>query len=79
MVNQSESDFYTHLLFRIDSLPQYVGYPLYMAAAFFNNLRPDFREFLISEGVHVYQGEIMETNHQGNQRLLLVRNAVVEA
>ena len=50
-----------------------------IAATFFNNLRPDARELLISEGLQVTQIIPTETNHQVNQRLLLVRNAAVEA
>ena len=45
----------------------------------FNNLRPGVREFLISEGVQFPQRLPTETNHQGNQRLILVRNSAVEA
>ena len=45
----------------------------------FNKLIPDVRDFLISEGVQVTQRLPTETNHQGNQRLLLVINASVEA
>ena len=50
-----------------------------IATTLFNNLRPDGREFLISEGVQVPQRLPTETNHQGNQRLILVINAAVEA
>ena len=50
-----------------------------IAAQFFSNLRFDVIEFLISEGVHVPPRPPTETNHQGNQRLLFVRNAAVEA
>ena len=79
MVNQLVNEFYTRLLFKIDKLPQELGFPLEISATFFNNLSPDVREFLISEGVQVPQILPTETNHQGNQRLLLVRNAALEA
>ena len=42
-------------------------------------ISPNVRELLISEGVQVPQILPTETNYQGNQRLLLVRNAAVEA
>ena len=79
MINQSVNEFYTRFLFKIDALPQEVGFLLDIAATFFNNLRPDVRVFLISEWVQVPQKLPTETNHQGNQRLLLIRNAAVEA
>ena len=79
MINQSVNEFYTRFLFKIDAIPQEVGFPLDIAAKFFNNLRPAVREFLISEGVQVPQTSPTETNHQGNQRLLMVRNAAVES
>ena len=79
MVNQSVNEFYTRFLFKIDALPHDVNFSLEISATFFNNLSPDNREFLISEGLQVPQRLPTETNHQGNQRLLLVRNAVVEA
>ena len=53
VVNQSVNNFYTRFLFKIDALPQDVAFPLDIAATFFKNLRPDIREFLISEGVQV--------------------------
>ena len=49
MVNQSVNEFYTRFLFKIDSLPQDVAFPLDIAATFFKNFSPDVREFLISE------------------------------
>ena len=73
------NEFYTRFVFKIDALPQELGLPLDIAATFFNNLSPDVRKFLMSEGVQVPQRMPPETNHQGNQRLLLVRNAAVEA
>ena len=42
-------------------------------------MSPDVREFLISERVQVPPRPPTENNHQGNQRLLLVRNVAVEA
>ena len=50
-----------------------------IAATFFNNLSPNIREFLISEGVQVPPRTRTENNHQGNQRVFKVRNAAVEA
>ena len=38
MVNQSVNGFYTRFLFKIDSLPQAIAFPLDIAATFFNNL-----------------------------------------
>ena len=46
------------------------AFPLDIAANFFNNLGPDVREFLISEGVQVPPRPPTETNHQVNHRLL---------
>ena len=53
MVNQLVNEFYTQLLFKVDALPQYVAFPLDIASTFFNNLSPNVREFLISEGFDV--------------------------
>ena len=55
MINQSVNYFYTRFLFKIDALPQEVGFPLDIAAIFFNNLSPDVRGLLISEWVQVTQ------------------------
>ena len=55
MINQSVNEFYTHFLFKIDTILQEVGLPLDIALTFFNNLSPDVRELLVSEGVHVPQ------------------------
>ena len=55
MINQFVNEFYTCFFFKIDALPQEVGFPLDIAATFFNNLSPDVRDFLISEGVQVPQ------------------------
>ena len=71
------NEFYTHFLFKIYALPQEVGSPLDIAATFVSNLIPDVREFLIPEGVQIPQIPPTEKNHQGNHRLLLVRNVVV--
>ena len=79
MVYQSVNEFYTRFLFKIDALPQDVAFILEISATFFSNLSPKVREFLISEGVQVPPRPPTENNHQGNHRLLLVRNAVVEA
>ena len=78
IINQPVNELYTRFLFKIDALPQELGFPLDIAATLFNNLSPDVREFLISEGVQVTQKLPTETIHQGNQRLILVRNAAVE-
>ena len=48
-------------------------------ATLFNNLGPDVREFLKSEGVQVPPRPPIENNFQGNQRLLLIRNAEVKS
>ena len=66
MINQSLNQFYTRFLSKIDALPQEVGFLLEISAEFFNNLSPDVREFLISEGVQVPQRLPKETNQQGN-------------
>ena len=79
MFNQSVNKFYTRLPFKIDSLPQDVALLLGIAENFFNNLSPNVKEFLISEGVQVPPRPKSGNNHQGNQRLPLVRNAAVEA
>ena len=47
MINQSVNDFYTHLLFKIDALPQDVIFPLGVAIKFLKNFSPDVRKFLI--------------------------------
>ena len=66
MVNQLLNEFYTRFLFKIYSLPQDVVFPLDIAATIFNNLIPDMREFLISEGFHITQRTPNKTNHQVN-------------
>ena len=43
MINQSVNEFYTRFFFKIDSLPQEVGFLLDISATFFNNLSPDVR------------------------------------
>ena len=53
--------------------------PLDIDATFFKNLSPDVREFLISEGFQILPRTPTENNHQGNQGLILLRNAAVEA
>ena len=77
MMNQSVNEFYTRYLFKIDSLPQEVVLTLEISTTFFNNLSPDVREFLISEGVQVPQRITAETNHQGKHMLILIRNVAV--
>ena len=77
MVNKSVNEFYTWFLFKIDALPLDYALPLEIAATFFNNLSTEVREFLISEGVQVIPRTPTENNHQGNHRLLLVKNAAV--
>ena len=79
MVNRLENEFYTRFLFKIYALPQDVGFLLNIATIFFGNLRPVVRGFFISEGEQVPQRLPTETNHQGKQSLLLVRNSAVEA
>ena len=79
MVNQSVNKFYTQFIFKIDALLQDVAFPLDVSETIFKNLIPDVRYFLISEGVQVPPRPPTETNHQGNQRLILVRNVEVEA
>ena len=72
IINQSVNEFYTRFLFKIDALLQGVGLLLKISATFSNNLIPDVREFLISEGLHVTQRLTTENNRQGKQMLLLV-------
>ena len=79
MCNQSVNEFYDLFLFKLDAIPQYVVILIDTAEKVFNNLSPNMREFLISEGVQVPPRPPTETNHQGNQMFFLVRNAAVEA
>ena len=79
MINQTVKKIYTRFLLKIGALLQELLFPLDIAATFFNNLSPDGRYLLISEGVQVPQRLPTENNHQLNQRLLLVRNAEVES
>ena len=53
--------------------------PLDIAADFFTNLSPNIRELLLPEWLQITPSPPTETNHQGNQRLLLVINASVES
>ena len=48
MINQSVNEFYTCFIFKINALPQELGFPVDITATFFNNLVPDVREFFIS-------------------------------
>ena len=77
MFNQSENEFYTWFIFKVDALSQNVLFSLDISAIVFNNLIPDVRELLISEMFQVPPRPLTETNHQGNQRHVLVRNAAV--
>ena len=79
IINHSVNEFYTRFLLKIDVLLQEVGFPLDIASKFFHNLSPGVRDFLISEGVKVPKRIPTETNHQGNQRLILVGNSAVES
>ena len=79
MINQSVNEFYTFFLFKIDAFQKEVVFPFDIATTFFNNLRPDILELLISEGVQFPQILPTKNNHQGNQRLILNINAAVEA
>ena len=78
MVNHSVNEFNTCFLFKIDALPQDIALPLDIAVTFINNLSPDVRKLLISEEVQPPPSQPTEKNHQGNQRLLLVKNEAVE-
>ena len=79
MIDQSVNKFNTIFIFKIDKIPQEVGFLLDIAASFLNNLSPYVSEFLISEGVQVTRRLPTETNHYGNQRIILVRNAALKA
>ena len=79
MVNQSINYFYTWFLFKIDALPQDMVFSLEISATFFNKLSPKIRDFLISEGAQDPPRTPTQTNHQRNQRLLLVRNSAMGA
>ena len=79
MANQSVNEFYTRFLFKIDALPQDVVFLFDISATFFNNVSTSVKEFLMSEWFQYPPRPPTENNHQGNQRLLLVRNAAVEA
>ena len=79
MFNKSVNEFYTRILFEVDSLPHDVTYPLDISSTLFNNSSTVVREFFISEGVQVPPMPPTETNQKGNHRLLLVRNAAAEA
>ena len=52
MVNQSVNEFYTRFILKIDALPQDVVFLLDITTSLFNNLSPNVRNFLTSEGVH---------------------------
>ena len=78
MINHSVNEFYTRFLFKIDALYHDVALSLEISATLFDNLSPDIRELLISEGIQVSPRPSAENIYQGNQRLLLVRNAALE-
>ena len=67
------------VVFKIYAHPQEVGFPLDIAASFFNNFILRVRELLISEWVQVPLRLPTETNNQRNQGLILFRNAATEA
>ena len=77
MINLSVNYFYTRFLFKIYALPQDVVFRLDISTTLLKNLIPDMKDLLISEGVQVNPSSPTETNHQGNQKILLVRNAAV--
>ena len=79
MFNQSVNEFYIRFLFKIDALPQDAVFPLDINETFFNNMSTKVRELLILEGVQVPPRPPNENNHQGKQRILLVRNVAVES
>ena len=79
MVNQSVNELYIRFLFKVDATPQDIAFLLDNSEKVSNNLSPNVREFLILEGVQVPPMSPTETNHQGEQRLILVRNVSVEA
>ena len=53
MFNRSVNEVYTRFPFKIDSHPQGVSFPSDIFETFFNNLSPDVRYLLISEGDQV--------------------------
>ena len=79
MINQSVNEFYTRLLFKIDALPQDVVFPLDITVTLFESFSPYIRELFISEIFQVPSRIPTGTNHQVNQKLILVINAAVEA
>ena len=79
MVNHSVNESYNNFIFKTDALPQDMVFQLDIAATLFNNLIPNVRDLLISEGAKVPPRPSTETNHHGNHRILLVRNAEIEA
>ena len=63
MFNKLVNEFYTWFLFKVGALLQDVLFPLEISATFFNDLSPDVRELLISEGLQVPQRLSIENNH----------------
>ena len=78
MVNQSVNEFYTHFLFKIDALSQDVVLPIDISTNVFNKFSTKVREFLSPKRVQVPPRPSTDTNHQGNQGLVLVINAPLE-
>ena len=76
MFNQLVNEFYTQFLFKIDALPQYLLFLIYIAATNFNNVSTKMRELLISEGFQFPLSPPTDTNHQVNQRLLLWKQKI---
>ena len=79
MLDQSVNYFYRHFMFNIDAITQDKMFLLDIAATLLTFLSPDVQEFLVSEGVQIPARLTRKTNHQGNQKLLLVKDAAVEA
>ena len=50
-----------------------------IASTLLTFLSPDVQEFLVSEGVQIPERITRKTNHQGNQRILLLKDAEVKA
>ena len=69
--------FITGFSSRFYAVPQDVVFPLDVSVTFLNYLSPDVRELLISEGFQVIPRNPTETNQQGSQRLILIRNLTV--
>ena len=79
MVNQSLKCFYTRFLLYIDEIIQDEVFLLDIESTFLNNLSPGVPKFLLEGGVQALTRIPDETINQGNQRLLFVNNAELEA